>query len=392
MARTRPLYLVVCLALAAPLPLSAQPRSGRFDDDRFRYKPVPFDGKDIEALFKNQLEHARDLDLARKLLEQFKSSKIALPAKLDINDPALAERLKPILKGLDVKKSLKDLSLDELKGLKERLEKLLPENAHVPGADSGDAKVGAAPGEPSALSIPEGEAAPDSWLTQDGLVKKLKDWIEDLDQTEVGRWLKESPGWQDALAELHGQIAKGGSLDLPDFSFLEKGWSGLSSLPRPSLPTLRLPRIQLRGFAPPSFGPPGAADLSKLLTAALWTALAAFVLAVAYQIARRWRKRTPTAAVGLGPWPVNPAAVATRAELRLAFDYLALLTLGPPARFWNHRRIARALEKTATAAGADAVQGLAALYEEARYTDGPEALTPEQSARARASLVQLAGP
>ena len=44
-----------------------------------------------------------------------------------------------------------------------------------------------------------------------------------------------------------------------------------------------------------------------------------------------------------GPWPVRPEAVRTRDELVRAFEYLALLLLGPAARSRNHREIAAGL-------------------------------------------------
>src|SRR5207248_3213322 len=45
----------------------------------------------------------------------------------------------------------------------------------------------------------------------------------------------------------------------------------------------------------------------------------------------------------LGPWPVKPSAVASRDDFIRAFEYLALLCLGPEARSYNHREVAARL-------------------------------------------------
>jgi hypothetical protein len=91
----------------------------------------------------------------------------------------------------------------------------------------------------------------------------------------------------------------------------------------------------------------------------------------------------------LGPWPVRPEAVSTRAELIAAFDYLALWTLGLAAKSWNHQAVARRWCDAAPACAASA-QHLAELYEEARYTIGAEELPEALRERARQSLVRLA--
>jgi hypothetical protein len=91
----------------------------------------------------------------------------------------------------------------------------------------------------------------------------------------------------------------------------------------------------------------------------------------------------------LGPWPVRPEDVSTRTELIRAFDYLALLRLGPAARSWHHRAVARQWAALSEASQAPA-ETLAGLYETARYTDGPEALTDAERERARQALLTLA--
>jgi hypothetical protein len=114
---------------------------------------------------------------------------------------------------------------------------------------------------------------------------------------------------------------------------------------------------------------------------------------VAWGLFRRRGLLLPGGAEGgwrLGPWPVRPEAVGTRDELVRAFEYLALLRLGPAARSRNHREIAGGL-------GADdearrtAAERLAGLYEQARYAPPDEALPDADLADARAALSLLAG-
>jgi hypothetical protein len=106
----------------------------------------------------------------------------------------------------------------------------------------------------------------------------------------------------------------------------------------------------------------------------------------------------------LGPWPVNPAAIATREELIRAFEYLSLLNLGPAARNWNHLAIAERLKEavphalpgsTPAAAvastGNDAANELASLYERARYAPPNDVLPDAALLTARRDLCLLAG-
>jgi len=92
----------------------------------------------------------------------------------------------------------------------------------------------------------------------------------------------------------------------------------------------------------------------------------------------------------LGPWPVRPEAVRTRDELVRAFEYLALLLLGPAARNRNHRDIATGLAESDGARRA-AADRLAGLYEQARYAPPDEVLPDADLAAARADLSLLAG-
>src|SRR5262249_61802198 len=92
----------------------------------------------------------------------------------------------------------------------------------------------------------------------------------------------------------------------------------------------------------------------------------------------------------LGPWPVNPARISTRAELIAAFDYLALLCLGRQARTWNHSAIGHSLASTKPEHH-PAARELASLYEGARYAPEGDAPSDHALARARRDLCILAG-
>ncbi|HLJ98249.1 MAG TPA: hypothetical protein VKU02_34135 [Gemmataceae bacterium] len=105
----------------------------------------------------------------------------------------------------------------------------------------------------------------------------------------------------------------------------------------------------------------------------------------------------------LGPWPIHPTAVKTRAELIQAFEYLSLLRLGPTARNWHHWAIASGLGRSSDAAPSPrswaddsserlrAAEQLAFLYEQARYAPAAEALPEAALATARRDLCLLAG-
>ena len=141
----------------------------------------------------------------------------------------------------------------------------------------------------------------------------------------------------------------------------------------------------------PSMPAVSTPSLPSFNVATTWLLLAALCLLAGWQMTR-WSKRPAVVAdwrSSLGPWPVNPDEVATRADLVRAFDYLAILTLGLDARSWNHQAIM--LRWCAACRGVAALAiALAELYERARYTDGPAELSPSQRDQARRLLLQLA--
>jgi hypothetical protein len=142
---------------------------------------------------------------------------------------------------------------------------------------------------------------------------------------------------------------------------------------------------------PPTFAAPQFSAPSLDVGTAANAALVLFGVAILAGVLWRLRGGTFSAESSrrpLGPWPLDPARVATREDLITAFEYLSLLRCGEPARAWHHRAIAACLGGTA-AERRDAAARLATLYEQARYapTTGRE---PDWAA-ARGPLVTLAG-
>ena len=171
---------------------------------------------------------------------------------------------------------------------------------------------------------------------------------------------------------------------------------GLRNLPRPNLkgwglPTPKLPRVAAPNVTAPGLPTFTGPSLPSMGTAALWIALALLLMLVGWQLLRWSGKAAPPhdPRAQMGPWPVRPDAVVTRAELVQAFDYLALWSLGLDVRSWNHVAIARQWREQAPAL-AESAQALEALYEQARYTDGADSLNDADRGQARRALVQLA--
>jgi hypothetical protein len=95
----------------------------------------------------------------------------------------------------------------------------------------------------------------------------------------------------------------------------------------------------------------------------------------------------------LGSWPVSPGGVSTRHDLVGAFEYLALLCLGPAASTCHHRELAQRLaaQDSDNPARRQAAEMLACLYEQARYAPPGESLSPGELTDARHALCLLAG-
>jgi hypothetical protein len=241
---------------------------------------------------------------------------------------------------------------------------------------------------------------------------RLDQWLRDLaihtEDTTLGDWLRNSPSFQKGLEDLKtlAYFDKPPSIwgldNLPEHLRLPSNLNlglgkgmldGLTNISMPEMPRVSLPRFSLgRWNAPalplPNIGGAGGAHFGETL---LWALVIGGTLLLAWQLAKNLRLAAPSPAVQvpLGPWPVDPATVATRAQLIQAFDYLAILLLGTTVRSWNHRAITRKLTDS-TQQGTAAVE-LALIYEQARYTPGPDLLSAQDQSVARNHLCLLAG-
>jgi hypothetical protein len=216
------------------------------------------------------------------------------------------------------------------------------------------------------------------------------------------------PRWQQ-LTERTAKVRENLERWKPDLNKLGiRRLSWPKGLPQPSLPQVRFPETT------PPLGPVSVSPARP--GASKWPLMLGLVGLVAVGILF-WRMRAGGRELSPqqtrwrpGPWPVNPAAVATREELIRAFEYLSLLRLGRAARTWNHRTIARQLATPSAgnfgAAGSrgaflgeigpmpeidPGVRALADVYEQARYAPLADELPPAALAAARTELCLLAG-
>ncbi len=378
-------------------PVAAQPR---------RYVRFEID-PDYEKVLKSRLQLGQFKDLVKKM--------VADPTNLPI-DKKQIEDLK--LDNDEFKKAVKDWvdndpqlkqalvdwmiqnppdkQVEEVKKLRQDLDEMLKEMPADPIKRVDDAPIitGALPDAPEA---PEPES----------LAAMAERAMRQLGDTKFGDWMGKSPSWKRAFSDLQTSINNPGAmrwrdwqgrLSMPDGGMWKFGQGALDQfkqLPKPDLEGWSLPGIG--NAAVPSLGRPVLPDLAgpslpSLSTGASWFVFGLVVLFVGWHM-MRWtqtsRKPRHGHRVQLGPWPVQPSAVSTRAELILAFDYLALWSLGLNVKSWNHRAIARSLSEQAPTL-AQFASALAGLYELARYTDGADLLTDAEREQARRSLCQIA--
>jgi hypothetical protein len=378
------------------------------DGQEPRYVPIPFQGN-FETFLKERLQAAKENEPLRDLLNRIRQDPKrynfdpALLKQLDFDNPALAQALKGIM---DKHPRGDKLSQSEVAGLKKALKEIsaLGKAAHIP-SPQGPGNLPAPAHSQSLVKSPKPRSdAVDRWL---------RDLAEGAEDSRLGDWLRASPAFQRGLGDLKtlANLDKSPSLwgvdaagiaHIPEhlrFSErlslgLEEGiLNGLPNVAMPDMPHVNLPHISLGSWhAPavplPNLGRPGGVPIGQAL---LWAAVVVALVILGWEIAKnlgprgRFIPRSPT----LGPWPVDPARVATRGQLIMAFDYLAVLLLGAEVRTWNHSAIARKIAVATDHAGA-AVE-LALIYEQARYTTGPDPLSAADQAAARRHLCLLAG-
>jgi hypothetical protein len=379
-----------------------------------RYVPIPFQGN-FETLFKERLQGAKDNLPFRDLLNRLKQNpnRYDLDSSLlkHLDDPALKETLKGIM---EKHPRGREFTPSELEPLKKALKNITAAAGGTSSAppvrnDIGDVPLSNAPRQgPAQFPKPRSQTV-DRWL---------RDLARDAENTPLGDWLQNSPAFQKGLGDLRtlvnlekspylsGLVNLPEHLRIPDKLNLGVGdgiIKGLQNITLPEMPHVNLPNVNLPHInlphislgrwnlpaAPlPNLGGSGGARFGEAL---LWTAVVVALVILVWHIAKNHGQRGQrlSSVAILGPWPVDPAEVATRQQLIMAFDYLALLLLGMQARTWNHRAIASRIG-TATH-HADAALELALLYERARYTVGADPLSAGDQAIVRRDLVLLAG-
>jgi hypothetical protein len=331
--------LVATLILALPAPAWPQ----------HRFEPVPLPGNLNDILRQLLLQGDEEHGLQRLLERIHNHPQLAQNPpewlkKLDADNMLIRPHLRELaeklqagggLTGGDLTKLRQQLELNErmLQDLKARLQQ-----GQVP--DMG------MPFDPA--NFPEFkrfEATPRAAeaIDADRLARWTRDFVRDIDETRVGDFLRDSPAWQRALTRLEQSVRlPSGKLDwlgkLPEGWRLPQGWMprldnwSLGRLPV-SLPRWRFSPPRLGGFnlgfgGGPRFG--GGPSLGSSPSDTLFWALVPVLLGLLGWFFYRQLGRAPgsvESARRLGPWPVDPARIATRAELIQAFEYLARVRL-----------------------------------------------------------------
>jgi hypothetical protein len=225
----------------------------------------------------------------------------------------------------------------------------------------------------------------------------LCDWLQNEETGgRLVEFMRDSPAFNDALDDLLRSVHEvdgGWQPNLPDVpnEFEPPRLPGLGEFPKLGMPELpdatgwlpKMPRLQMPTFKMPLF--PDFSSPSLPDVGGDWPQMLLAVLLVVGLLLgiRMWALK--------GPPPAQrallalPASIATRADLRRAFEALALNRFGDEARPWNHRHVAHRL------GGGPAAAELTRLYEQARYAPGDGPLSVGDRASADRCLAQLAG-
>ena len=404
------LILACMLGITFALTVRAQ------DDEPRTYVPIPFD-PNFEAKFKDRLKFEKQLGPLKDLVRQI----IADPNKLHIdpkqlkdfklddpqfkkalqdwaaNDPQLKQALQDWISKNPVGKQP-----DDVKQMHDNLKTLL-DQSKPPMADP--KTLPEFPKELPKISQPP---RPDN-----AIPRAVERAMQQAENSNLGEWLRDSPAWRRAFSDLKTSLdnpnnKRWGMRDIENKLkwFEGKNWKPaenaldrLREMPRPNWERFRwdrpvpgLGRVRAPNLPGglPDFSAPSLPTIGVGVSWLLFLA----VLALLVWLLLRWAKKqqgeaTKSDAVTLGPWPVRADAVTTRADLVLAFDHLARLTLGAAAEYWNHRVIASQWSAK-TPACTPVANGLAQLYEMSRYSQGDAALSETERTQARLAIAQIA--
>ena len=401
--------LTIGTLIGISLPTHAQPKS--LEQPR-KYVEFKFD-PNFQQGIKDRLNLERQLgplkDLVKHIAadpskfpldpEQIKAMKLDTPELKNAlkdwvaNDPKLKQQLEDWVKQNPLNKQQGDANQ-----FQQDLKKILddaPKNVNLPKTIEFPKELP----QTKAIELPKPKP--------DGLAKVTERAMEQAENSKLGDWLRDSPAWKQAFVDLRSSMDNPDSprfkfgdwqdkLRMPDGKMGQLGEGALGrlkDLPRPNLGRFSpsLPNVSLPNVAAPSIPNFGAPSMPSVGTGTTWILFALLCLLVGWQMLRWTKGAAPVVdpRVQLGPWPVRPEAIATRAELIQAFNYLALLTLGVNVESWNHVAITRSW-RDRTPACVESAQALAFLYEQARYTEGAQTLTEAERDQARRSLTHLA--
>jgi hypothetical protein len=439
-----------CLLFTAALlssPLSAQEPGKGDPRPSHRLDLFPMPSGDLEKLLRERLADKRNGQIATKLnelgikpetLDQLKDPKFLKELeKFNFDNPLLPPNLRDMLKGMkpeDLKEKLNPETLDQIK---EKLQQQQPDPQEgiKPPPQSNETPPPEKNEEASSAVGPAGPNIPP------GMERPGRSDAKDADTTansRLGRFLeriaqKVEPKFRDSQAGRRFMRSLGehmGEKD-PRWAELSRGasaiadrWSTfsrslhleqavpehppewLARLVPQSWPSLNL-GAHLPTVAPPPMPNMSSVDGPRQGGGISWLLGMAGIAGVAVLV---WRffgrylvEEDPIAKARrqLGPWPVQPSAVASKEDLIRAFEYLSVLRIGPEARNWNHRHIAQNLgtgnrlssrrDSQSAPVYPKEAEELASLYERARYTPPEDSLPESAFMQARHDIRLLAG-
>jgi hypothetical protein len=370
--------------------------------------------KGMQELAKRLLE---DKDLLNSLRENFAKNKLSerdierLKRTVEANrdfaaDPALQELLKEGLKGKNLTEQEREL-VDKWKDTLGKNNSTLtppkpPEWPPQPG------KLPPAPPQPGGATQPGATPVQPPAPGTQSLPKETPEWLKkslDGSARDFTKWLDSPSGksFRDGLKDFGKDLGKRAG-NVRDSAAGERFRGASKYLPRPGnwmFDNVR-PRTAPRVGSLPRLPSPSSSSVPRvsgggLLRFVIVVAAIALLLFVAWKSRGLWAgalMRGRSSEWRLGPWPVRPDQVSARGDLVAAFEHLALMCLGLPARTHHHLDLARQIAEQPSLdpdRRRDAALTLARLYEQARYTPDDEPLSPQDVAAARRELGYLAG-
>jgi hypothetical protein len=424
MSRARALVLSVFVLGLVASALPAQPMRVRpVDPDRAKPSSHQRLGGGLEDMTNPETALAQRLNMARALRwkkalgDKPLDGDLARLAKKFLDDPKFLESLKGQFSREDIeqlkgkiregKLTANDRSLRDLleraktnpavtprdRDALDKIAEKLPDLARPVGGNS-EMPDGRPPVPPNSQDLPgatpwqQDPSRANDWLkgSIDGFVKNMDQWAD----TPSGK------SWAESLKNLANRAESGraSTAGLAERTSALSRWLGKmngqdSSIQPPRISNPSLPNL-------PRVGVPSGGSLAGS-SSVLVVLLGMLLLALLLWRGRDWLssvRRAGRSAWKLGPWPVRPEDVATRGDLVRAFEYLALLCLGPAARTCHHLELGKRIGSQPALDAErrrESATLLSHIYERARYTPDQEPLPGEELRQARRELAYLAG-